>query len=81
MQSVLAEIRYHIEGSDDRYGGFTSTHEALSVCSEEWDELRKAIHENVLENVRSECIDLAAALIRLAVACRDSEAMRKRSVK
>jgi len=39
-QRVLAEV----ETAEARYGGFNSTHEALGVLVEEFDELRAAIH-------------------------------------
>lgn len=54
-----------IEDADAKYGNFASTHEALGVCSEEWDELRAAIHANDLRAIRHEALDLASALIRL----------------
>jgi hypothetical protein len=54
-----------IKAADDRYGGFSSAHEALGVVSEEWDELRAAVHANDAERIKSEALDLAAALIRL----------------
>jgi hypothetical protein len=54
-----------ISAADVRYGDFASTHEALGVCSEEWDEFRDAVHANSLEEIRHEALDLAAALIRL----------------
>lgn len=54
-----------IEAAEERYGPFASTHEALGVCAEEWDELRAAVHANKLESIKHEALDLAAALIRL----------------
>lgn len=69
--------------ADDRYGPFASTHEALGVASEEWDELRAAIHANDMRAIRHECLDLAAVLIRLAdqLEAPDNAAMVQRSVK
>lgn len=49
-----------------RYGDFASTHEALGVACEEWDELREAIKSNDMTEIAAECLDLAAVLIRLA---------------
>lgn len=49
-----------------RYGHFASTHEALGVAVEEWHELIDAIRSNNLDDVRRECMDLAAVLIRFA---------------
>jgi hypothetical protein len=54
-----------IGAADSRYGDFASTHEALGVASEEWDELRTAIHANDRERIMAEALDLAAAIIRL----------------
>ena len=59
------DILGRIAKADDRYGPFASTHEALGVCSEEWDELRAAIHANDFDAIMHEALDLAAALIRL----------------
>jgi len=78
---TMAAIRRRIEAADKRYGPFASTHEALGVCSEEWDELRLAIQFNALEGIKNEALDLAAALIRLHDNLTDNEAMRRRSVK
>ena len=49
----------------------TSTHEALGVALEEWDELRAAIKSNKLGAIEWECLDLAAVLLRLASHCRN----------
>ena len=71
----------HIKSAQARYGNFASTHEALGVALEEWNELQEAIRSNAIESVREECIDLAAVLIRLAVQCRSSGNLRQRSTK
>lgn len=63
---VLTEIEKRIAVAQQRYGAFASTHEALGVALEEWDELRMAIQRNDLRSVRHESLDLAAVLIRLA---------------
>ena len=70
-----------IAKADKRYGNFTSTHEALGVCLEEWNELQDAIHANDIDAIRKECIDLAAPLIRLHDQLETCEALRRRSVK
>ena len=64
-----------------RYGPFTSTHEAMGVALEEWDELRLAIKSNDLKSVEDECIDLASVLIRLAGMMRESGYSHERSGK
>ena len=58
-----------------------STHEALGVACEEWDELREAIRTNKLGAVEYEALDLAAVLIRLALACRNGGEFANRSSK
>lgn len=82
-KNVLAEIIQHAGESADRYGDFTSTHEALGVALEEFEELRRSIQQNLIEQTREEAIDLAAVCYRLAVQCRlpSSTAMRERSKK
>lgn len=77
---IFPEISGRIIAAHYRYGNFSSTHEALGVACEEWDELRAAIHSNDLTQVKHECLDLAAVLIRLAESL-DNEDLRKRSVK
>jgi NTP pyrophosphatase (non-canonical NTP hydrolase) len=74
-------INVRIATAEARYGDFASTHEALGVASEEWDELRAAVGQNDLPKVEAECLDLAAVLIRLAETLRTSEVLRRRSVK
>mgnify|MGYP001559825727 CR=1 FL=1 len=78
---VFAEISAHMQDSQQRYGDFTSTHEALGVALEEWEELKSAVRANALESTREEAIDLAAVLIRLAHQCRSNQKLCKRSVK
>ena len=63
---TLIEILDHIGEAQSTYGDFASTHEALGVALEEWNELKDAIRANALESIRDEAIDLAAVLIRLA---------------
>lgn len=64
-----------------RAAGRASTHEALGVAIEEWDELRDAIRSNDLKMVAYECLDLAAVLIRLARQLRACDYKHNRSVK
>jgi hypothetical protein len=84
MKSVLYDVARLCEQSQERYGDFASTHEALGVALEEWDELRAALHDNNLIAIRNEAIDLAAVLVRLAVACdytAEYSAFQERSLK
>lgn len=81
MKSVLYDVARLCEQAQSRYGGFASAHEALGVALEEWDELRAALHANDMSAIRSEAIDLAAVLVRLAAECESSVPFRERSVK
>lgn len=66
---IMYEIEARMSAAADRYGQFASTHEALGVAVEEWDELRAAIHANDLDAAHKEAIDLAAVMYRLAMHC------------
>ncbi len=79
--AILSAIENRIAAANERYGDFASTHEALGVAVEEWDELRDAIRDNDLASVEGECLDLAAVLIRLARNLHTSDTTRQRSVK
>lgn len=81
MTRMYKELEQRMERAQNRYGDFASSHEALGVASEEWDELRAAIKSNDLPAIAEECLDLAAVLIRLAQNVRESEPTRRRSVK
>ena len=78
---LILEVESRIAEAQSRYGDIASTHEALGVATEEWDELRAAIKANALVSVEEECLDLAAVLIRLARTLRNSEYTVKRSIK
>lgn len=78
---MIDEIERRIAQAQAKYGPFSSTHEALGVAVEEWDELRDAIRANNLPSVEQECWDLASVLIRLARDLRDNQYTRARSVK
>jgi hypothetical protein len=81
IQRELDAVLAKAESALGRYGNFASTHEALGVMVEEWDELRRAVHANNLVEVRNECIDLAAVCLRLAEACSTDKKLIDRSVK
>jgi NTP pyrophosphatase (non-canonical NTP hydrolase) len=53
---------------------------SLGVALEEFQELTDAVRSNVLQDVASEALDLAAVCIRLAMQIEDSR-MAMRSVK
>ncbi len=56
-------------------------YEALGVALEEWNELVQAIQSNDMQSVSSECLDLAAVLIRLSSAIRRGKGLIQRSGK
>lgn len=70
--TITNDLIARIGAATERYGPFASTHEALGVASEEWDELREAIRANDLGAIRSEALDLAAVMMRLAAACSEA---------
>jgi NTP pyrophosphatase (non-canonical NTP hydrolase) len=69
-RDAIEEARQRMARAFGRYGPFASTHEALGVLAEEWDELRIAVRANASESVRDEALDLAAVALRLAAQCR-----------
>lgn len=82
---ALKESFEHIEKliarANARYGQLASTHEGLGVALEEWDELREAVKSNDLHRVESECLDLAAVLIRMAEEISTNKQTQNRSTK
>ena len=78
---LIYELEERIRKAAARYGDFSSTHEALGVALEEWDEFREAVRSNDQAAIEHECIDLAAVLIRIARNMRDFEHTRIRSSK
>lgn len=81
LLATVTGIKNRIRAADARYGPFASTHEALGVACEEWDELRAAVHANDLAAVQRECLDLAAVLVRLHDEIEGNESLRSRSKK
>jgi NTP pyrophosphatase (non-canonical NTP hydrolase) len=81
FDDISREVEARIEAAAARYGPFASTHEALGVAVEEWDEFRDAIRSNALASVETECLDLAAVLVRLARMLRNTNYTHDRSVK
>lgn len=65
-----------IVNADHKFGAFSSTHEVLGVALEEWQELIAAVHANDLEQVRMECLDLAAVLLRAYEQLRSKQLLR-----
>jgi NTP pyrophosphatase (non-canonical NTP hydrolase) len=54
------------DAAESKYGPIASTHEAMGVALEEWDEFREAIRSNDIPAAQSEALDLAAVLLRFA---------------
>ena len=81
MKDILYDVARLCEQTQARYGNFASTHEAIGVALEEWDELREALRTNNLGAIRAEAIDLAAVLVRLAHECGSCVPFQERSVK
>lgn len=80
-KQAILEMDERMERAQARYANFASSHEALGVALEEWNELQDAVKANAIEGIREEALDLAAVLIRLAIQCRTSDNLRRRSVK
>mgnify|MGYP003424806252 FL=1 len=78
---LIYEIEAMIERAVLRYGDFASSHEALGVASEEWDELKDAIRSNDMASIKRECLDLASVLIRLARSVTNNQTTISRSEK
>lgn len=78
--STKAKIDDRINYAFERYGHFSSTHEALGVALEEWHELIEQVRQNSMAGIEMECLDLAAVLIRLVESI-DRDELKERSVK
>lgn len=73
-KEMLESIRLEATVADEKYGPYTSTHEAYGVLAEEMAELLDAIRANDLREVRTEARQVAAVAYRLAVCCEESVA-------
>lgn len=79
MNPILYEVETEANGSAQKFGDYTSSHEAYGVLAEEMGELLEAIRKNKSESVRHEAIQVAAVAMRLADHCRDHPVFKKRS--
>ena len=68
MQRYLEEIRDELDRATTKHGDFSSTHEALGVILEEFEELKEAIKNGDKENGQEEAIQLAAMCLKLLMA-------------
>lgn len=66
---AIRAVRDEAARAQGRYGDFHSTHEALGVLCEEFDELRAAIHGNSPVTIATEATQVAAVAMRLADLC------------
>ena len=69
--AILQAIEAEISRAEDMHGKFNSTHEALGVLLEEFDELKEAIHANDRTRIWRESIQVASVAYRLAWECRN----------
>ena len=69
VKSVIAAVLDEIINTrkDPNKGPFKSTHEAVGVMLEEWDEFKDEIHANHTQNACEEAIQLAAAAINFVI--------------
>jgi len=67
---AVAELQACLEGRIRQKGdgAFVSIHEIHGALSEEWDELKEAMHLKAQDDIESELMDLAVGAI-LAYAC------------
>jgi len=73
MKSLLQAIDAEVSRAEDIHGQFNSTHEALGVLLEEFDELKEAIHANNRTRIWREDVQVAAVAYRLALQCTNGE--------
>jgi NTP pyrophosphatase (non-canonical NTP hydrolase) len=66
---AVAAILTEAEQTAARWNGFNSTHEALGVLIEEFDELRAAIHANSMQATAREAMQVSAVALRLYELC------------
>lgn len=60
-------IDIEIDGANENYGPFRSTHEGYGVLTEEYHELRDAIHSNDTDAIVKEALQVAAVATRIAL--------------
>lgn len=71
-RGVISAVVDEMVRADARYGDYASTHEALGVLAEEWDELRAEVRANNLVAVAQEAVQLASCALRLAKVCQEA---------
>ena len=68
LDFYLTEITTELDRALKKHGNFNSTHEALGVILEEFEELKEAIKNGDEENGTEEAIQLAAMCLKLLLA-------------
>ena len=58
------------------FGAFTSSHEVLGVLEEEFCELKDAIRDNNIKNVKEELFDIAVGAI-FSLACIEEDTLKQ----
>ena len=80
MDRHAAAVIDEAQTAQERYGDFSSTHEAYGVLAEEVAELLEAVRSNDLLKIGHEARQVAAVALRLSEHCgRAPEPFRKRS--
>ena len=69
IESGMVGLMNIVRKRIDRYGRepYASTHEGLGLAIEEMDELRTEIHDNNMEGIQKEALDLAVVCVWLAM--------------
>ena len=76
LQEILEDVKKEFEFATNKYGGFTSLHEAYAVVLEEVDELWEEVKASQKDSTRikfakKEAIQVATMAIRLIFDCCD----------
>ena len=74
ISSALEQVLREAERANTKYGDFTSTHEALGVLLEEFEELRDAVHSNGIGAIGREALQVSAVALRLFHICQRAPA-------
>lgn len=73
------EIEIIARRASRKFGAFRSSHEALGVALEEFNELCDAVKSNDMAQITRECADLAAVCIRMGEAAQKDLPFIRRS--
>lgn len=73
IDTAVYGLRARISTDEARHGGFNSTHEALGVLLEEFNELQDAIRANAIRDIAKEAIQVSAVALRLNALCLRAE--------